>query len=141
MVIPWYTASADDLGVYADYNDLSDECKKNSIAIGVKNPTLMGKSLSGDSGLTTEIWAPRGTEPSSHISGTVQAVSAKSCNTGLGVFMALTDCMGLTNISTHWAGHPTGNYHRPTLGEHRNYFVAPAKCWLTGSYGNTFETC
>lgn len=112
------------VGAYADYNDLSDACGKNSMAIGFKSPAQLPSYPNGANEVLVTIIAPRGVENSGYIGGLVQSVNSPQCS--VFPWMALTDCMGVSSGSV-------GN--RPTLGEYRNW-RAPDKCWLSFNYGN-----
>lgn len=110
---------------YADYNDLSDPCQRNSMAIGFRDPQQIANYPNGRQEVLVTIQAPRGVEDSGRIGGVVQSVNASTCY--VVPWMALTDCMGVTSGSQG---------DRVTLGEWRNW-RAPAKCWRSGDYGNT----
>lgn len=121
------------LGAYADYNDLSDLCRTNSLAIGLKYPKNLDQ-FDGYTGLQVTIFPPGGTQSYSPISGNIQAVAAHFCNSFPGNTMSNTDCMGVQDITSVWSGYPTGNYNRATLAEWRNY-TAPLACWTSGNRG------
>jgi hypothetical protein len=108
-------------GIYADYNDLLDECKKSSIAIGMKKPQSIPAGPAGIQNVLFTIIAPRGNDSSGPISGTVQSVDSTWCD--LNVLMSLTDCMGVTAGS---------DGERLTLNRD-NKWTAPNRCW--DSYG------
>ena len=113
------------VGAYADYNDLSDPCEKNSMAIGFKSPFQLPSYSNGSQEVLVTIQAPRGVENSGYIGGLVQSVSASQCL--VAPWMALTDCMGV-------AGGSVGD--RTTLNEARNW-RAPNTCWRSFNYGTT----
>ncbi|GHF13411.1 hypothetical protein GCM10011600_12820 [Pseudolysinimonas yzui] len=121
------------LGAYADYNDLADQCRTNSLAVGLKYPKNLDQS-SGQTGLQITIEAPSGLQSWSKISGNIQAVAATYCNSWPGNGMSNTDCMGVDNITALWSGYPSGTYNRATLAEWRNY-IAPLACWTSGNRG------
>lgn len=139
-ITDYWGTNASQLGAYADCNDLSDLCRTQSIAIGVRYPkSAQGADIFG-SGIETKldltILAPRGTVTSTRITGNVQAVSDRHCNAYPA--MTLTDCMGVFNITQHWGGYPAGNYNRATLGSSRNA-SAPGWCWRTWNKGGNYE--
>ncbi|HWH25139.1 MAG TPA: hypothetical protein VNT53_00635 [Pseudolysinimonas sp.] len=118
---------------YADYNDLSDKCRTNSIAIGLRKPKNLD-NYQGLSGVEIQISAPAGLVTSSKISGNVQAVTESFCLSWPGNGMSSTDCMGVNAIQNEWGGYPAGNYNRGTLAESRGW-VTPWKCWTSGNRG------
>lgn len=123
------------LGAYADYNDLSDPCNRNSMAIGVRYPDRIPVS-NGDHGLYVIIDAPAGTQSGSPIQGVVQATSDQACSLSP-VPIALTDCMGA--LAGNWNSSAPRN--RITLGAGRNS-AAPNYCWISegkGLPGSFFE--
>lgn len=126
--------NASTFGAYADYNDLTDACRKNSIAIGMRYPKNM-QGMSMPDGLETRlevsIIAPRGLTTYSHIGGNVQAVTSSFC----GAITTLTDCMGVNPIQSEWAGYPSGVYNRSTLNIGRGW-TAPSTCWRTWNTGS-----
>jgi len=116
------------VGAYADYNDLSDPCGKNSMAIGFKSPAQLPSYSNGANEVLVTVQAPRGVENSGKIGGLVQSVNSSQCS--VAPWMALTDCMGVS------AGN-VGN--RVTLNEDRNW-RAPDKCWQSFNYGDSTPT-
>lgn len=131
-----WSSSAGDFGAYADYNDLSDKCRNNSIAIGMRFPdALTGMDLAGSGEritLYTSIIAPKGLVSRSIVSGNVQAVNDGQCRAS--TWMSLTDCMGVHPISWIWGGYPPGEYNRATLNINRGW-TAPGLCWSTNKVG------
>ena len=116
------------VGAYADYNDLSDPCNRNSMAIGFRSPQNIGAYPSGMQEVMVTIQAPRGLDNSGRISGLIQPVNGTGC--ALQPWLSNTDCMGLT----------TSSYSpRYTLGEQRNW-TAPNRCWMSPNYGNATPT-
>jgi hypothetical protein len=130
---PDYSAASQSLvGAYADYNDLSDACNRNSIGIGMRYPQNI-QYANGGAGVFIWVSAPRGNRTTSKATGTVQAVSDSFCTTGAGSGMALTDCMGV------YAGNwplATSLQARGTLASDRNWIV-PAKCWQSPNKGDS----
>ncbi len=116
---------ASNVGAYADYNDLSDDCNRNSIAIGMRTPQVLPSTTGGRQDLMVNITAPRGTEDTGKVSGVVQAVNGAGCVAA--PWMALTDCMGLTASSN--GSRLTANIS--------NGWIAPNKCWMSNNYGDT----
>lgn len=113
-------------GLYADYNDLSDLCRTQSIAIGARWPKDM-TGIEGYYGIMVSVSAPRGLSATSIVSANLQGVSDAACNV---VSAALTDCMGA--IATNW---PNSNpINRGSLALTRGW-VAPTLCWRSDSYG------
>lgn len=117
------------IGAYADYNDLSDPCNRNSITIGLRYPQKI-PLVNGNYGLIVWVSAPLGTESFSKMGGVVQAVSDSYCKTGAGSLMALTDCMGV------WAGTwpLVAPQSRMTANPGNNWHV-PSKCWISQGKG------
>lgn len=114
------------LGVYADYNDLSDECDRNSLAVGVavgNEIPLAYNSYVYTFGM--QIDAPNGSDSTGEISAVVQSVTGSYCISN--PTMALTNCMGIDPPS--WADH------RMVLNKNRGW-TAPNKCWISDSYGS-----
>ncbi|QHC61131.1 hypothetical protein [Rathayibacter sp. VKM Ac-2760] len=122
-------ASQSTVGAYADINDLSDPCNRNSMAIGMRYPQKI-QAANGGYGVMIWLSAPRGYRTSSMATGVVQAVSDSFCTTGAGSGMALTDCMGVYAGSWPLSTPMT----RTTLGATRNWSV-PAKCWQSQGKG------
>lgn len=113
------------LGVYPDYNDLSDECNRNSIALGVASPWDIPLGyMSSAYVFGTQIDAPNGLDSNGNISAVVQTVSRHHCEANPS--MPLTDCMGI--VDSGWGAN------RPVLAAWRNW-VAPNKCWWSHDYG------
>lgn len=120
--------SISSLGAYADYNDLSDPCNRNSMAIGIRYPDRIPFG-NGDYGMYMIIDAPAGTASKSSIQGVVQATSDQACSASP-VPVALTDCMGVT--AGDWASATPQN--RITLGASRGA-MAPDYCWISENKG------
>lgn len=125
-------ASHSGVGAYADYNDLSDPCNRNSIAIGMRYPRNI-QSANNQFGVMIWVSAPRGTTTTSKIGGVVQAVSDSYCTSIAGSAMSLTDCMGVYTGSWPIAGALKS---RTTLNETR-LWTAPPKCWQSQNKGST----
>lgn len=125
---------ASSIGGYADYNDNSDQCRTNSLAIGLRWPKYLANYM-GEVGLEISITAPAGLTSTSKISGNVQAVAEQYCLSWPGNTMSSTDCMGVTPIASVWAGVPAGNYNRGTLAEWRHW-IAPWSCWTSDGKGS-----
>lgn len=125
MVPGW----ASTLGAYADYNDVTDPCARNSIAIGFANPRAIpiwqGSTVYD---IMIAIQAPRGVQNAGQIGGVIQPVTTYGCEQSPN--LSLTDCMGLVGVT--WPG--PGPDSRTTLNEARNW-TAPPKCWTSYGYG------
>lgn len=118
------------LGAYPDYNDLSDQCNRNSLAIGVADPWAI--PLSGHIySIQANILAPKGVETDGRISGVVQVVDRSYCQDTV-PWMPLTDCMNV--FPREWSG--SGNNYRPTLSAGRDW-TAPNRCWRSMDFGAT----
>lgn len=127
---PNYTsANLSALGAYADYNDQTDDCDRNSIAIGLRYPQNIQYS-NGTYGILINVIAPRGTKTASMLSSEVALVWDGFCTSALGSLMAFTDCMG--GYPGTWTG--PGLSYAMTLNI-SNEWIVPAKCWLTYDYG------
>lgn len=120
------TAMASDVNAYADYNDLSDACNRNSMAIGFRNPQLIPSYPDGHQEVSVQIMAFRGADTTGRVSsGVVQSVNSTGCV--LQPWLSLTDCMGLTTSTSG---------SRLTLSEGSSFgWVAPPKCWVSTGYG------
>lgn len=132
------SGSGNALGAYADYNDLSDKCRSNSISVGLRWPkNLVGVQTSDGivSGVEVSIEPPRGLNSRSFLAGNVQAVSDLGCE---GLSMSYTDCMGVRDITKLWNGGAPRSYNRATLGASRKWLTplgsSPLK-WKTSNYG------
>lgn len=131
-----YTWVASNLGsggalgsTYADYNDLTDTCSLQSIAIGARYPKNLTYFFGPGSerALDIAIYTAKGSASSNWASGNVQAVTDTYCHSGV---WALTDCMGVTNIGLVWGGYPTGEYNMLTMNFSKSKWV-PNYCWRT----------
>lgn len=118
------TSFASAAGAYADYNDLSDDCNRNSMAIGIRTPQAIPSYPSGMQEVLLTILAPRGVDDTGRIGGLVQSVNETGCF--IQPWLSNTDCMGLTASSSGVRG---------TLNESRNW-IAPDRCWMSFDYGN-----
>lgn len=115
------------LGVYADYNDLSDECSRNSMAIGVAIPQDIPLPYqSSQYYFGWQIIAPKGLDSSGRMGANIQTVTSHACQAAPTV--PLTDCMGVYNSG--WSDN------RMVLNESRN-IVGPGKCWVSQNFGTT----
>ncbi len=118
------------IGLYGDYNDLSDPCTVSSIAVGAADPWQIPSTVAGTQDLMLTMYPNRGTDASSKIGSLVQPVSRDWCQRNPS--MPLTDCMGVTPGSYPGPG-PSSS--RPVLGDWRN-MRAPELCWTSQNYGN-----
>jgi hypothetical protein len=108
---------------YADINDLSDPCGRNSMAIGFKDPQKFPGDAFGMYEIATHIDAQVGVTSSSRIGGGIQLVDKVNCSWGF----SLTDCMGTGLLEGET---------RFTLGTTRNWVADPNKCWTSGGNGD-----
>lgn len=124
------------IGAYADTNDLSDPCARQSMAIGVSNPGNVNDDGYGFKQFAVWITANRGNVATdSHVSGVVQAVEKLSCNASPWNGNISTDCVGLDQ-SYAYSGY--GPSFVTTLNENRNVW-APEKCWLRSRVAQQWE--
>ncbi len=128
------------IGAYLDWFDLWDECNRNSMAIGLRNPEKLPKMSGGDFRLYTTIWAYRGSgwtsrfdgytpsDASDKIGSTVDAVERVSCGITSGL-LELSLCMG-GNVFVPWSdgnGNPH-DAHAIILNKNRKRY-GPNLCW------------
>lgn len=81
---------------YLDYNDLSDNCNIQSIALGIVEPQKLATIQ--NPGVDTLIWnieTPKGTTPKNTVTSLWQLVENETCLSPAGSLMNPTDCMGL----------------------------------------------
>ncbi|WP_404312374.1 hypothetical protein LG314_00565 [Agrococcus terreus] len=126
------TASMSTVRPYADINDLSDDCRQQSIALGFMYPQRLGPSASAPADLSFVIDAPRGLVSSSSGSSVMQSVENVTCRNRPD--MNLTDCMGLGASVPRNSGDTTGAYQSwnpNTPG------TAPGMCWSNLSQNGT----
>jgi hypothetical protein len=119
------TPMAADVGAYADYNDASDSCDRNSMAIGFRHPQNIPSIPNGFQSIILNIEAPRGVDDTGKIGGLIQPVNSTGCT--LAPWLSLTDCMGLT---------ASGQDARITLSLDRAW-IAPNRCWFSFDYGQS----
>lgn len=117
------------VGAYADYNDLSDPCNRNSIAVGMRYPKNIPTSPNNSGyAIGVSITAPKGNQASNRIGAVWQLVDDTYCSNSSD--NGLTDCMGLGGLQL-----PSGmDGARGVLAESRNW-TAPDRCWTSGDYG------
>lgn len=121
------TRVAGSLGIthYADVNDYLDDCNRNSISVGIVYPSQIPTYNSkGDQAISIVLYAPKGLEAKSRISGGVQPVSRRGCS----LSRNWTDCMG------QFVWESVGLGERVTLNVSRR-LTAPDLCWVTENYG------
>lgn len=123
------------LGAYADYNDLSDECPRSSIGVGMRYAENI-QYVNGAYGILFVIDAPKGFTSTSKIDSVIQAVSDDFCTSILGSMMSLTDCMGVYSGSWPSTGGPKA---QTILNSSRDWW-APNKCWLSDFTSSTSGT-
>ncbi|MCR8669929.1 hypothetical protein [Agrococcus sp. HG114] len=107
---------------YADINDSSDLCTRQSIAIGLRYPRQLARGANSFADFNFVITAPRGLVASNRLGSVLQSVENVSCLRG----GALTDCMGLSGEVKRDEGDATGAYI--TLNPSRGK-TAPGTCW------------
>lgn len=125
------------LGMYGDFNDLSDPCTVSTIAVGMAQPQVMPSSY-GDQFLTIRMYPERGDDVQSVLGAIVQPVSRTWCEQNPS--MPLMDCMGVT----------PGAYPGPGPASSRmvlnngNGKKAPDLCWNSEQFGTipaTYWSC
>lgn len=115
---------------YADYNDLLDECNRNSIQVGFASPQAIPLSYNNapyDWVLFISVQAPKGNMSSNPISGNVALVTKNWCTSYPSY--SWTDCMGVSS-----SGSPIVNQNRGFLASSRGW-TAPNKCWTSDQKG------
>lgn len=117
------------IGLYGDYNDLSDPCEVSSIAVGAADPGRIPSTVASTQQLLITMYPNKGTDTTSKIGALVQPVSRDWCESHRN--MPLTDCMGVTP-GTYPGPGPASS--RPVLGDWRNK-RAPDLCWVSQNYG------
>lgn len=116
---------------YADYNDLSDPCNRNSIAIGLRTPQAIPLAYYNapyDWAVFFYVDAPPGNQTISRISGDVSLVTEAWCVSYPSY--SNTDCMGVAQ-----PGPGAPDLHRGFLNFNRQW-TAPNKCWSSAAKGN-----
>ncbi|MFF2486850.1 hypothetical protein ACFVSU_10640 [Microbacterium sp. NPDC058062] len=126
-----YVYAPGQIGFYGDYNDLSDECTRSSVSVGMAQPWAMPYSSWGSNEVMLSLFPDRGQDTWSKIDANIQAVERHTCETNTS--MPLTDCMGATP-SVVWPG--PGANSRGVLSLSRNW-TAPDKCWVSLDWGTT----
>lgn len=114
---------------YADYNDLSDDCGRNSMAIGLMNPQDLPVSGLFGAELQTFIDAPVGNEHASAIDGLLQLVSSSQC-TDEWPWDNLTNCMGIPAVPP-----PDTEVSRLTWNPNDPSEPTSQLCWYSTGYG------
>jgi hypothetical protein len=125
---------------YADYNDLWDECNRNSITIGLRYPEKIPQLADGSYRLRVVIDAPKGpgnfgqsSDNSDKVSSIVQAVERISCSQSESLHLktSLTVCMG-ANVAVPWLAYGRPYEKLLALKPDR---VGPNYCWTVSNYG------
>ena len=125
-------AAPGNLGLYGDFNDLSDPCEVSSITVGMAQPQVMGWANStGGNYLSIYMYPLKGDDTSSELGSIVQPVSRSMCETW--PQMALMDCMGVTP-GTYPGPGPAES--RMVLNRDKWHYKAPNLCWYSGNFGN-----
>ena len=65
------------LGLYGDYNDLSDPCTVSSIAVGMADPHQMTSDSSGNNHLKLSMFPAKGMDSQSRVGAIVQPVTSR----------------------------------------------------------------
>ena len=129
-----------ELGAYADKNDLWDSCRRNSMGIGLYDPqSLVGTASGGkkSQNLFLKITAPKGEDDSGKTAGRIQVVDRVRCEQiGSLIPVHLTDCMG-TAPTEEWDA-PGDDEAMQVLSKNRNWH-APTKCWTTTNHGSSLQ--
>lgn len=123
-------AAPGSMGLYGDFNDLSDPCDVSTIAVGMAAPWNMPSTLGGTNELDLRLYPLRGEDSSSRLGAIVQPVSRSFCESN--PTMYLMDCMGVTPGDYPGPGQ-SGN--RMVLNQ-ANGWHAPNLCWYSGNFGN-----
>lgn len=130
------SSPASNIESYADLNDLSDSCTRQSIAVGVGEPRkVLGDLSNNQQAMGVQIVAPAGWSAVNQVAGVVQATYGGYCNNFPWNGVAHTDCMGITAGS--WPGlgssyyttlslSGAGTQGSPTV---RKPVYTPEACW------------
>jgi hypothetical protein len=125
-------AAPGNLGLYGDFNDLSDPCEVSSITVGMAQPQVMGWANStGGNYLSIYMYPLKGDDTSSELGAIVQPVSRSFCETW--PQMPLMDCMGVTPGSYPGPGQSDS---RMVLNRDKWHYKAPNLCWYSGNFGD-----
>ncbi|MBD8022990.1 hypothetical protein [Microbacterium gallinarum] len=129
IVGPNLVAAPANLGMYGDFNDLSDPCNVSTIAVGMANPWAMPMDDWGQNSLVISYYPERGSDTQSVVGAIVQPVNRLHCE--VNPTMPLMDCMGVTPGSYPGPG-PSSS--RVVLNNGRGW-KAPSLCWYSGGFG------
>ncbi|WP_159501879.1 hypothetical protein [Microbacterium sp. 18062] len=133
----WVIAGSDqiyapgNLGMYGDFNDLSDPCNVSTIAVGMAQPQVMPHSVAGTNHLSIYYYPLKGEDAYSVVGAIVQPVSRTWCEQNPS--MPLMDCMGVAPGAYPGPG-PTSS--RMVLNN-ANGRAAPNLCWYSPDFGTT----
>jgi hypothetical protein len=127
---PDYIVAPGTLGLYGDFNDLSDFCTVSTIAVGMAQPKAMPDSY-GDNFLTINMYPLRGNETKSTLGAIVQPVSRNHCEQNPS--MPLMDCMGVTPGDYPGPGPKTSRMVLNNVNNNK----APNLCWYSANFGTT----
>lgn len=127
--LDWEGGNMEATVAYADTNDWSDPCNRNSIAVGLRYPGEL-TSLADQAALLLIIIAPNGNQQSSRAGALIQAVDEVACI--MYPWVNQTDCMGVTGLA--WPDESLPRY-RYSLGEDRHWEV-PNLCWESHDRGD-----
>lgn len=116
-----------DLGLYGDYNDLSDQCTRSTVGVGMAQPQIYPSANSAQF-LDIYLFPDRGQDSTSVVSGNVQIVDRGACESAPAV--PLTDCMGVL-LQTYTG---PGGGSRTVLNADRGW-RGPDLCWMSDNFG------
>lgn len=128
---PDLVAAPGTLGLYGDYNDLTDPCKVSTIAVGMAQPHAMPYDTMYKEHLSLYMYPLKGSEAQSKVGAIVQPVTRQLCEQIPN--MPLTDCMGVV-ADTYPGPGPSSN--RMVLNSANNN-QAPSLCWYSPDFGTT----
>lgn len=128
---PDFVVAPGALGLYGDYNDLTDPCKVSTIAVGMAQPHAMPHDTMYQEHLSLYMYPLKGSEAQSTVGAIVQPVTRQWCEWYPN--MPLTDCMGV--VAATYPG-PGPDSSRLVLNNANNY-KAPSLCWYSPNFGNT----
>ncbi len=117
------------VGLYGDYNDLSDPCTVSSISVGAADPGAIPDTAGGTEELRITMYPSKGMDATSVVGSIVQPVNRHWCE--VNPTMPLTDCMGVTP-GTYPGPGPAGS--RLVLNDGKGW-RAPNLCWYSGNFG------
>ncbi|MDQ1217636.1 hypothetical protein [Microbacterium arborescens] len=117
------------LGLYGDYNTITDPCDVSTVAVGMADPWQMPHDIGGMNQLDLYMYPSRGQESTSVLGAIVQPVNRDWCERNSS--MPLTDCMGVTPGDYPGPGPKTSRMVLNNANKNR----APNLCWYSGGFG------